>query len=98
MRCSLSRIYYAVYHVAKTLTGETNHGKISIALSRQEEGLGERYKWLRELRSGADYNPAFVKQQYGDLGSFKIRFPQEMGNARSLYERLMQLTGESNGR
>ena len=91
MRSSLSRIYYAVYHVAIALVGNMSHGEIPLALEGKEEGLGERYKRLFELRNRADYNPAFVEQEFVDLANFKIQFPQEIENARSLYERLLQM-------
>ena len=91
MRSSLSRIYYAVYHVALVLVGSMAHGEIPTALEDKEEGLGRRYKSLMDLRHRADYNPAFVEQNFGDLDNFKIQFPQEIENARSLYERLLQL-------
>jgi uncharacterized protein (UPF0332 family) len=91
MRSSLSRIYYAVYHVATVLVGNMSHGEIPSALEGKEKGLGERYKRLFELRNRADYNPIFVEQEFGDLANFKIQFPQEIENARSLYERLLQI-------
>jgi len=92
MRSSLSRIYYAVYHLAIVLVGNMAHGEMSSALEEKEQGLGQRYKRLLELRQGADYNPAFVKQEFGDLDNFRVQFSQEIESARSLYERLLQLS------
>lgn len=92
MRSSLSRIYYAVYHVAVVLVGKMAHGEIPKVLEEQEKGLGERYKRLHELRNGADYNPSFIEREFGDLNNFRVQFPQEIENARSLYERLLQLS------
>ena len=91
MRCSLSRIYYAVYHASIVLVGSMAHGEIPTALEEREQGLGDRYKRLMDLRHRADYNPAFVEQEFGDLGNFRIQFAQEIENARSLYGRLLQL-------
>jgi hypothetical protein len=95
MRCALSRIYYAVHHVAIALTGQANHGEIAPVLEIREAGLGDRYNWLRRLRNRADYHPDFVEQEYGDLPNFRTQFPQIMENSRSLYERLLQLIGDS---
>ena len=92
MRNSLSRIYYAVYHVAIVLVGNMSHGEISSALEKQETGLGERFRRLLELRQGADYNLNFVKSEFDGLENFKVQFPQEIESARGLYERLLQMS------
>jgi hypothetical protein len=91
MRSSFSRMYYAVYHVATALMGNMAHGEIPAALEVKEKGLGERFRRLLELRQGADYDPDFVKRRFDGLDNFKLRFPDEMESARSLYEHLLQM-------
>ena len=75
MRASLSRIYYAVYHVAIGLVGNRAHGEMAAALEQREEGLGERYASLLELRSRADYDPEFVRRRFESLDDFRLQFP-----------------------
>jgi len=91
MRNSLSRLYYAVYHVALVLVGSKAHGEIPAALDGLETGLGKLYKDLLELRQRADYDPAFVVRQFGSTENFRVQFPIEMDKARTLYERLRQM-------
>jgi uncharacterized protein (UPF0332 family) len=67
MRASLSRIYYAVYHVAIGLVGNKAHGEMAAALEQREEGLGERHTTLLELRQKADYDPEFVRRRFESL-------------------------------
>jgi uncharacterized protein (UPF0332 family) len=94
MRTSLSRMYYAAFHVAVELTGITDHGNIPSALDKLEPGLGRKYNRLRELRSKADYAPRFEEDSVTDLSSFQSLFREEMTKAGTLYDRLRQLAGE----
>jgi hypothetical protein len=91
MRNSLSRIYYAVLHVAEAVTSVSGHGKMPAALTQLEAGLGDDFRRLRDLRVGADYTPNFVEREFGDLETFRSQFPIEMDTARTLYERLLKL-------
>lgn len=91
MRNSISRMYYAVYHVAVVLVGNMAHGEIPGALEKREKGLAERFRRLYELRQGADYDPDFVKRRFKDIGDFRVRFRDEMEIARSLYDHLLQM-------
>jgi uncharacterized protein (UPF0332 family) len=91
MRASLSRIYYAVYHVAIGLVGNKAHGEMAAALELREEGLGERYTTLLELRQKADYDPEFVRRRFDSLDDFRLQFPELMRSARRLYEDILQL-------
>lgn len=91
MRSSLSRMYYAVYHVALVLVGNKAHGEISEALENLEVGLGKLYAELLILRQRADYDPSFVARQFGSVENFRLKFPFEMEKARALYERLRQM-------
>ncbi|MHB1700319.1 MAG: hypothetical protein ACYCSN_09300 [Acidobacteriaceae bacterium] len=89
MRMSISRMYYAVFHAAAVLTGVTDHGNMPEALNGIEQGLGQPYKRLRDLRSQADYDPAFEKLGITDLQSFR----KEMTEAATLFELLKELAG-----
>lgn len=91
MRSSISRLYYAVYHVALVLVGNKAHGEIPGALEELEAGLGKLYKALLILRQRADYDPGFVVQQFKTIQNFRVQFPLEMEKARALYELLRQL-------
>ena len=91
MRCSLSRIYYAVYHVARSQVGEKAHGKMAGALEEVQPGLGERYKSLLDLRNGADYDPDFVRRRFESLDDFRLQFSGVTQSARRLYEDILQL-------
>ena len=95
MRASVSRLYYAVYHVAIMIVGNMAHGEIPYALNRVENELGAQYKDLLELRHQADYDPEFVTRQFGSLVNFRIQFPREMEKARALYERLRSMVKDS---
>ena len=91
MRNSLSRMYYAVYHVAVVLVGNMAHGEIPAALEEREDGLGERFRRLYKLRQGADYDPDFVKRQFNGVDDFRVQFRDEMEIARRLYDQLLQM-------
>jgi len=91
MRGSLSRMYYAVYHVALVLVGNRAHGEIPEALEALNAGLGRLYAELLILRQRADYDPGFVTRQFGSVENFRLQFPLEMEKARVLYERLRQM-------
>lgn len=90
MRMSLSRLYYAVYHVAVAIVGNKSHGEMPPALNSIEPGLGDLYKDILELRQRADYDPDFVSRQFGSLQNLRVQFPREMERARALYERLLR--------
>jgi hypothetical protein len=91
MRNSISRMYYAVYHVAVVVVGNMAHGEIPDALEEREKGFGERFRRLYKLRQGADYDPDFVQRQFKGLDDFRVRFRDEMEISRSLYDHLLQM-------
>ena len=91
MRNSLSRMYYAIYHVAVTVAGTMAHGEFPNALSRIAPGLGSEFKRFHSFRERADYNPNFVRAEFGDHKSFRAQFPDLMADARRLYEELLEL-------
>lgn len=94
MRNSISRIYYAVLHLAEALTDVSGHGRMPDALNGIEQGLGDDFKWLRDLRAGADYNPNFARDQFHGTDGFRAQFREVMDSARTLYERILKLGSE----
>jgi hypothetical protein len=64
---------------------------MAAALELREEGLGERYTTLLELRQKADYDPEFVRRRFDSLDDFRLQFPELMRSARRLYEDILQL-------
>jgi uncharacterized protein (UPF0332 family) len=94
MRMSISRMYYAVFHVASVLTGVADHGNMPGALDEIEVGLGKQYKRLRDLRSKADYAPKFEELGINDWQSFR----DEMTKARTLFELIESLVEVQDGR
>ena len=91
MRNSLSRIYYAMYHLAIAAVGSMAHSEFADRLNRIEVGLGTRFRRFAQLRSRADYNPDFVEQEFGDLRRMQVAFPSLMQEATELYEQLLEL-------
>ena len=59
MRNSISRLYYASYHVAAALTGGTSHGDIARQLIEGYGEVGNRFRDWHRLRSQMDYRPDF---------------------------------------
>lgn len=94
MRNSISRIYFAIYHVAAALSGINDHGNMPNFLNEIEGGLGDEFKRYRDLRAGADYNPNFARDQFQGLDGFRAQFREVMDGARTLYERLLKLGSE----
>lgn len=91
IRNSISRMYYATYHLATTAVGSMAHGEYAQALDSLEPGLGVSFKRFEDLRSRADYNPDFVAQQFGDFPSMQGAFPGLLQEGRELYERLLKM-------
>ena len=44
IRNSLSRMYYAIYHLATAAVGSMAHGEFAASLDQIESGLGARFK------------------------------------------------------
>jgi uncharacterized protein (UPF0332 family) len=63
MRNSISRLYYASYHVAVALTDGKSHGDIAKRLAEKHGDVGERFGRLHELRSRMDYRPDFFQKE-----------------------------------
>jgi uncharacterized protein (UPF0332 family) len=95
MRNSLSRMYYATYHLARILTGEKEHGNVQAALKRFDAKSAGELRDLYRLRESADYDPDFVIEEYESLEDFRRQFSEDMGRARILYERLRERVEEA---
>lgn len=91
MRNSLSRMYYAVYHLAFAVFGKMAHGEYPSAIDELEPGLGESFRRLQKLRSEADYTPEFIASQFGDRRARRSAFLGRLEEGRELYERLLEL-------
>jgi len=95
IRNSLSRMYYAIYHLATAAVGSMAHGEFAASLDQIESGLGARFKRFEDLRSRADYHPDFVVQEFGDYRSMRAAFPALLQEGRELYERLLELVNQN---
>jgi hypothetical protein len=95
IRNSLSRMYYAVYHLATVAVGSKAHGEFAALLDGVEPGLGAQFKKFEDLRSRADYNPDFVTQAFRDYQSMRAAFPGLLQEGRDLYERLLKLVRQN---
>jgi hypothetical protein len=94
MRQSLSRMYYAVYHVAAVLFGrEYSHQEIAVKLSALEGGdyLSSSYKQLQVARSKANYHHDWISREFGSLVGFRVRFEELILLGSELDERMRQL-------
>jgi hypothetical protein len=91
IRNSLSRMYYAIYHLATIAVGSMAHGEFAASLNKLEPDLGTSFKRFEDLRSRADYNPHFVLQEFGDFRGMRAAFPTLLQEGRDLYERLLEL-------
>ena len=63
IRSSLSRLYYASFHVATALTGGTSHGDIAKRLTETHGEIGQRFKSYHKLRSQLDYDHDFFRRE-----------------------------------
>jgi uncharacterized protein (UPF0332 family) len=63
MRNSISRLYYASYHVAVALTDGKSHGDIAKRLTAIHGEVGQRFGKLHELRNKMDYRPDFFEKE-----------------------------------
>lgn len=88
MRSSLSRLYYASFHVASALTGGTSHGDIAKRLSETHGEIGRTFKRLHDVRSQMDYTPDFFERL--GVPDPKIWYEQRMQEGIGLY---LQLRG-----
>jgi hypothetical protein len=93
LRSSLSRLYYALYHVARELTGISDHGQLPTALDVVHPNLGSEFKLFRDLRARADYNPNFSKT-FGSGSEFRAATLRSLDDGRKLYEQLLELCKE----
>ena len=95
VRNSLSRLYYANYHLALLLTKEANHSKIAHRLQAEFGSIGGAYGKLHDLRSQMDYRPEFA----GARGSVDLRswFADQLNESIDLYYQLRGLVGRMEG-
>ena len=60
LRSAVSRLYYALFHVAKRRTGVTDrhkvHKKVMEAVRKRDRAMGDQLDKLKRLRAAADYD------------------------------------------
>lgn len=90
MRSSLSRLYYASFHVAAALTDGKSHGDIARRLADKYGDVGEKFQNFQDLRSQMDYRPDFfVKELRGK--DPEIWFQDQMREGIGLYDQLREI-------
>jgi len=96
MRSSLSRLYYASFHIAAALTEGKSHGDIARRLADNYGELGERFARLHELRSKMDYRPNFFEEELRAKDP-RIWYQERMQEGIGLYFQLRSVWESSHG-
>jgi uncharacterized protein (UPF0332 family) len=87
MRSSISRLYYANFHIAAALTDGKSHGDIAGRLAKSYgDDLGTRFRRLHNLRSRMDYEPDFFRRER--VTDAIIWFQQQIQDGINLYLQL----------
>jgi hypothetical protein len=90
MRSSLSRLYYASYHLAAVLTDGKSHGDIAKRLADKFGDVGERFRSFEDLRSKMDYRPDFFETELRGKNP-QIWFQDQMREGIGLYDQLREI-------
>ena len=93
IRNSLSRCYYAFFHISHAVLGRyRGHELISAEVGKSDMLLGQFVATLQALRIEADYIPEVVQMKYGgDLGAYRLRANQVLAQARMQFEHALKL-------
>jgi uncharacterized protein (UPF0332 family) len=91
MRSSLSRPYYASFHLGSALTGGKGHSDVVKRLTDSQGDVGRDLKKFHDLRSQMDYAPDFFKDLRGRDINIQDWYQTQMQEGISLYYRLRQI-------
>lgn len=91
MRTSLSRAYYALYHLGSEITGASDHGTIRNRLRAIDHEVGDLYGYFQDRRSKADYMPLLSIFEPKGMKRFRETHLEDMIRVRDLFERLKEM-------
>lgn len=95
MRTSISRLYYASFHVAAALTGRTSHGDIAKRLRDGYGNIGDDFKRYHRLRDEMDYDHEYFKRT--GVKDIKDWYQERLREGAGLYLQLRSMAESVKG-